>query len=276
MNIKEYIESGKLEAYVLGALPAEEHAQVQADIAGHTELAEEVAALELAMLQFGSAFAKEPPAAMQDKIWNAIQQSPTANDEPTQRTYEGPKTIPIPAPQYRKPMSWGYAAVWTGLIGSIMLNMTLYMKSRDMREDAVVMNQRIKDLEAGQQRMTALASQYSKVNEMMADTAMQTIVMHTVQRNHPMAATVYWNKSRGITYVAMHALPHPPAGKQYQLWVMENGKPKSMGVLPSDMANTLAVQKMDMPVTNAEAFAISLENEGGNPTPTDVYVMGKI
>lgn len=275
MNVKEYIESGKLEAFILGALPPEEHARVQADIVQHAELAEEVAALEHAMEQYAQSIAKEPPPGMQDKIWNAIQLSANASAA-EQHVYDGPKTVPIPPPEYRKPVSWAYAAVWIGLIGSVLLNTMLYMNGRDMREDRVVMTRRIADLEASQQKMNVLAAQYAKANGMMADTAMQTIVMRTVQKNHPMAATVYWNKSRGVTYVAMHALPHPPEGKQYQLWVMENGKPKSMGVLPNDMANTPEVQKMDMPVTSAEGFAISLENEGGNPTPTDVYVMGKI
>jgi anti-sigma-K factor RskA len=48
-----------------------------------------------------------------------------------------------------------------------------------------------------------------------------------------------------------------------------------MGMLPNTMANTPAMQKVSMQVTDGEAFAISLEKEGGNPTPTTVYVLGK-
>jgi hypothetical protein len=41
------------------------------------------------------------------------------------------------------------------------------------------------------------------------------------------------------------------------------------------MANSPAIQKIAMVITTSEAFAIPLEKEGGNPTPTLVYVMGK-
>ena len=55
MNIKEYISSGILEAYVLGALSEEEQVQVVADIAAYPELAAEVAAIETTMQQFAEA-----------------------------------------------------------------------------------------------------------------------------------------------------------------------------------------------------------------------------
>ena len=110
---------------------------------------------------------------------------------------------------------------------------------------------------------------------MMADTGTQTIVMHTMLPGHAMAATLYWSKSNGNAYVSMDGLPQAPKGMQYQLWVIQGGKPVSMGVLPNDMANTPAMQKVAMQVTDGQAFAISLEKEGGNPTPTTVYVLGK-
>lgn len=275
MDIKEYIESGLLEAYVLGALTPEEHARVQADIARHAELAEEVRALERTMQQYANTYAKEPPAAMQGKIWNAIQQSATTAKSAGEGA-QPPKTIPLPPPEVHKPAVWKYAAIWAALLGSMILNMMLYSQIRVARSERVAMNTRITELQASQQKMAALEGQYRKASDMMADTAMQTIVMHTMQKGHPMAAMVYWNKNHGDTYVAMNALPHPPTGKQYQMWVIQNGKPKSMGVLPNEMASTLSMQKMDMSITGGDAFAISLENEGGSPSPTEVYVMGRI
>ena len=93
-----------------------------------------------------------------------------------------------------------------------------------------------------------------------------------------MAATLYWSKNKGEAYVSIDGLPAPPKGMQYQLWVMENGKPVDMGVLPDSMANTPAMQKVSKSVTDGQAFAISLEKAGGSPTPTmqNIYVMGKV
>lgn len=276
MNIKEYIESGILEAYALGSLSEGEAAEVTANIARYPELAAELRAIEEAMEQMAMQTAVRPPAALQDKIWDSLEApaaTPQANGTEEKARATG-TTIPF-HPEYRKAPTWRYAAMWAALLGSTVLNVVLFTQGNKERTDRVAMNQQIDTLRANQKQLALALQEHDKARDMMADTAMQTIVMHTVVKGHPMAATVYWSKGNGTAYVAMNALPKPPQGMQYQMWVIQNGKPVSMGVLPTDMANTPGMQKVDMAVMSAEAFAISLEKEGGNPTPTDVYVMGK-
>ena len=277
MNTQEYIDSGILEAYALGSLSAGEAAGVEANIARYPELAAELRAIEDAMEQMAFKMAKQPPAALQDKIWDSIQQA-SALQPHANGTEEKPRptstTIPF-HPEYRKAPTWRYAALWAAIIGSTVLNVVLFTQSKNERTERVALNEQMAKLRADQQQLASTLGQYHKAKDMMADTAMQTIVMHTVVQGHPMAATVYWSKANGAAYVAMNALPKPAPGMQYQMWVIQNGKPVSMGVLPADMANTPDMQKIDMSVMNAEAFAISLEKEGGNPTPTTVYVVGK-
>jgi anti-sigma-K factor RskA len=92
-----------------------------------------------------------------------------------------------------------------------------------------------------------------------------------------MAATLHWSKEKGVAYVSVDGLPAPPPDMQYQLWAIQNGKPVDMGILPNAMANTPAIQKVGRPVTGGEAFAVSLEKEGGSHLPTmeKIYVLGK-
>ena len=54
-----------------------------------------------------------------------------------------------------------------------------------------------------------------------------------------------------------------PTGKQYQLWAIVDGKPVDAGVIN----NCIGLCKMKK-IDHAEAFAITLEKEGGSPTPT--------
>lgn len=84
-------------------------------------------------------------------------------------------------------------------------------------------------------------------------------------------AKVFWNQQTGDVYLSDISLPPAPAGKQYQLWVIVEGKPVDAGLL-SSQKNT--VQKMK-PFEAAQAFAITLENAGGSPAPTmeELYVM---
>jgi len=276
VDIREYIESGILEAYILGALSAEEAAQVEANIATFPELADEVLAIENAMQQYTATMAIEPPAGLQEKIWGAIAGKSMASGNDGAATSKTATIIPLQS-EYRKPAQWKYAAIWIALIGSLVVNLFLWNQGKQAKDDQLAMNTKMEKLQTDQQQLAQLLGDYQKEKSMMADTGMQTIVMHTIQPGHPMAATLYWSKGKGEAYVAIDGLPEPPKGMQYQLWVMQGGKPVDMGVLPNSMANTPAIQKVARQIASGEAFAISLEKEGGSPTPTmqNIYVMGK-
>lgn len=274
VNIQEYIESGILEAYVLGALPADEQARVAADIAMYPELAAEVAAIEEGVLQFAQANAQEPPPHLQEQIWNAIQQnSAVPVEEPVQPQS---KTIPFAPPAPVAKPAWQRAAVWAAVGASVLTNFMLLSQRNKLKDEQVVMQQRMDSLQQKQQYLTTAMDNAAKEKEMMADSSMQTIVMKSMKPGHPMAATVYWNKVNGDAYLAMKKLPMPPQGMQYQMWVIQEGKPVSMGVLPNAMVEGAIVSRLPMNVKGGQAFAISLEKEGGNPTPTEVYVLGNI
>lgn len=274
MKTKEYIESGILEAYVLGALTPEEHELVAANIAMYPELQTELDVIETTMQQFATSLAMDPPAAVQEKIWNALQATSSNAGNTEDEKPRTSRTIPF-EPERKKTMDWKYAAMLAILAGSVTVNFMMFNQSKQAQEDKVALNAQVQQLQAKQNELAVVVNDYSKAKTMMADTGMQTIVMHTMVPGHAMAATLYWSKTKGEAYVAMNALPEPPKGMQYQMWVIQGGKPVSMGVLPSEMANTAAMQKLAMNVTSGDAFAISLEKEGGNPTPTAVYVLGK-
>lgn len=274
MKTKEYIESGILEAYVLGALTPEEHELVAANIAMYPELRAELDVIEATMQQFATSLAMDPPAAVQEKIWNALQTTSSNAGNAEEEKPRTSRTIPF-EPERKKSMDWKYAAMLAILAGSVTVNFMMFNQSKQAQEEKVALNAQVQQLQAKQNELAVVVNDYSKAKTMMADTGMQTIVMHTMVPGHAMAATLYWSKTKGEAYVAMNALPEPPKGMQYQMWVIQGGKPVSMGVLPNNMANTAAMQKLAMNVTSGDAFAISLEKEGGNPTPTAVYVLGK-
>jgi hypothetical protein len=93
--------------------------------------------------------------------------------------------------------------------------------------------------------------------------------------NHPdMLADVYWHTSKKV-FLEIKNLPAAPTGKQYQLWAIVDGKPIDMGMYdPKNKSKVQAMKSVEIP----QAFAITLEKEGGNPTPTmeEMYMMGTI
>ena len=275
MNTTEYIESGVLEAYALGALPKEESGEVLAAAAMYPEVAKELRAIEDAMQQYTMSFAKQPPVQVKERIWGKLQQ--TENVARAAKSNGANKTIPF-QPDYKRPATWKYAAVWVGLAGSVALNAVLWTRNENMKADMLSLNTKLASVEQDQKQANGMLASYHKNKEMMADTAMQTIVMHTMQPGHPMAATLYWSKATGDAYVSADGLPTPPDGMQYQVWVMQNGKPVDMGVLPIEIAGTPVMQKVSRQITDGQAFAISLEKKGGSPSPNmqQIYVMGKV
>jgi anti-sigma-K factor RskA len=273
VNTREYIESGILEAYVLGALSQDERLQVAANVALYPELQQELWAIEATMIRFAESLAVTPPPALQYKIWASVAVA-SSNAGSGNGELKQPKLMPL-RPEQRTTVQWKYAALWVGLIASLLGNVLFWNQAKQSQEGQLALSTQMEQLQNEQKQLAGVVEDYRKSRDMMADTGMQTIVMHTMVPGHPMAATIYWSKSSGEAYVAMNALPEPPKGMQYQLWVIQGGKPVSMGVLAGSMANKAAMQKIAMQVTSSEAFAISLEKEGGNPTPTTVYVLGK-
>lgn len=270
MDIKEYIESGMLEAYALGALTEHERATVEADIAMYPELAAELAAIETTMHRLADEQAVPPPAFMQEQIWNALNPESTAQTPPP-----APKSIPLPpADTKQRQPSWMRAAIWAAVVVSVLTNFMLLSQRNKSREEQAVLAAKVDSMSATQQELTAMVGAYKKEMDMLADPGMQTVVMRK-EGDTKMAGMVYWSKDKGEAYLALHNLPMPPQGKQYQLWVIQDGKPVDMGVISNDMVTKEGmVQKIPMTVASGQAFAISIENEGGNPTPTQVYMVG--
>lgn len=271
MNTKEYIESGILEAYVLGSLTNVERKQVEANIAMYPEIAAEVANIEGTMQHFAEATAVAPPDYMQDKIWSAIQ-SDVLNKDKANPT----KIVPLNPPIQKMQFTWMRAAAVAVLLGSMALNFYLLHQNNRLNDSRTANTKLFDSLAKQQSVMLAQIDHYKKESNMMADPGMKTVVMQSMIKGHPMVATVYWSKDNGDTYIAMQHLPPAPSGMQYQMWVIQNGKPVSMGMLPNELAVANGMEKLEMKVTDGQAFAISLEKEGGNPSPTEVYVLGKI
>jgi len=76
---------------------------------------------------------------------------------------------------------------------------------------------------------------------------------------------VAWDPYQQRGVVAMQDLPAPPAGHDYQLWVLDPAAeaPLSAGLLTGSRSFTVKLVSTPNP-----GFAISLESSGGSPVPT--------
>ena len=117
-------------------------------------------------------------------------------------------------------------------------------------------------------------SQYEWENtvKMMSDPAMLMIKMKSAPKKNNMDATVFWDSRNKDVYVMAKELPKPNAGKQFQLWAIVDGKPVDAGMISPSCAGVCKMKN----IPRAQAFAITLENTGGSPTPhlEQLFVIG--
>jgi anti-sigma-K factor RskA len=89
---------------------------------------------------------------------------------------------------------------------------------------------------------------------------------------------VLFDPEAGRGYLWVHALPPDPAGKDYQLWAIIDGKPVSAGVFSVGTDGTALVPLAGVgPEHKVGAFAVTLEPAGGvlEPTLSEMVLMGK-
>jgi len=272
---KEIIESGKLELYVAGALCGKERDQIVAAIKADPTLQREVQAIEEAMIMSLSEGKLEPRADVKDKIFAAIKNQETnitRNIEPSvSEDKNGGKVI-----QMNPANRWLAAASVALLIGLGFTFFALNQKiSNQAKELALVKEQYINQVSTNDSSHAAL-SKFAEQMALINNQNTKKIVLNGVAASPDSKAVVYWNTQNGRVIINPSALPQPPAGKQYQLWALLDGKPISAGVfdITNDSINLQEVKN----IGNAQAFAVTLEQKGGveSPTLSAMYVMGTI
>ncbi len=267
MDIQSYISSGVIEQYALGVLPKEEAAILECVMKNNAEVATAVLEAQKVLEEFSELQAVPPPAGLKADIFAKLNfEKPTeiTQPEPEIKTISKPEIQPIiPIKEsgnnnYR----WFFVAASIALIASLGWNIYSYNEQVD-KNLALAKNN--SELESKLDRI-------QQQNELLVNS--QIIDLKGVESRPEMLASVYWDDSRNV-YLNPKNLPKAPAGKQYQLWAIVDGKPVDAGVY--DQNNPEKIQKMKS-IENAQAFAITLEKEGGSLTPTmeEMYVIGEI
>ena len=250
MNINEYIQSGILDLYVTDLLSPAERREVLRLAQAHPEIQAEINALETALEKYATAAARTPrPEIKAQLLANLPQQAAPMTAVLPDRTAQ--------LPFYRS--RFAAAASVALLVVSAASNLFLYQNWQTAKA-------RTETLLAEKTQLAELQTSeavYHK-NELAALTNpdIKTVVLKGQKFAPDAKVTIFWSKERAATLATIQNLAPAPEGKQYQLWALLDGKPIDAGML--DSTNT--PQRMKN-IANAQAFAITLEQKGGSPTP---------
>jgi anti-sigma-K factor RskA len=305
MNTKEYIESGIIESYVLGATTVGESAEVETLALQYPEIQAEIESVSNTFESYILQYEKEPPAFLKDKIMAEIFSEPLSADRFQAAVHGGQATVAseqlagdsnqtinseqllvnskqigenpreivslsgASAPQRS---IFRMAASWVLLAVSIAGNIWFFKNWKNSEEKVVALETQNQVLA---QEGKALKASYQEEVAILQNTDFKVIKL-LGQKDAPDAtALVYFDKNKKEVYLSALQLPQAPAGKQYQLWAIIDGKPVDAGMINGN-ANILKMKSL----TNAVAFAISLENTGGSTTEAGpkgaIYVMGAV
>lgn len=272
MDVNEYIASGILESYLLGAVSEQERKEVECMSHIYPEIKKELDVIAVSLEKMAFSQKIDPPVSLKNKIFSALpKEAPGSAAQP--------KVVPLKA-------STNTYQSFNRLLAAACVVMAVSMIALYFYQSSQVV-----DLE---KNLRAQEAQNDKNNYMIAslreemagkngEIAMfrspdfKTVFLKGVEtKSKSSLAIVCWNKESKETVIAVQNLPDVDPNKQYQLWAMVDNKPVSIGMIPTDSVLG-GFMKMNT-VENPQAFAITMEKKGGSEVPTmeEMYVFGQI
>ena len=298
-NFQDYIESGILELYALGELSAAEQAAVEAQAASHPEVRAELAQVQAALGFYAESYAIAPPTGMRERVLsNVMAQIATPAAQPSASLRAdvnalAPASVAtaVAAPRAGeaviRPMAsapvvpsgrsnWAVAAS-VALLLSLGANLLLYSNWKNANAQVVTLQNDQARFATSSQVVEKKLGDLRQENQVLRDDEFRAVALAGTNNAPKAHARVFFNVATHKVYVDVRSLPALPAGKQYQLWALDKGKPIDAGVLTAATATGEGLQHMK-DIASAQTFAMTVEPTGGSVGPTlgTMTVVGNI
>jgi anti-sigma-K factor RskA len=305
LDIKDYISSGILEAYVLGSLSSDEAEQVELMSTEHPEVRKELRAIEDGLFHYAQKLSINPSASLKESIFISIENGGKKEQKKEKDTKPVKKESKVQEGKVQKdkkeetaekaiPVHKRIHASSYLVAASIVLAIACALAAYGFRQKWQQAEEKILVL---QNRNSVTAEIFNKSRffleekiridsahltsvetelQMLLDTNMESVFLKGMPLSPGSSAIVFWKKDSKEVYIEVKSLPAPPSEMQYQLWAMDaKGKPVDAGVFEAE--DTAQFQKLKV-VTDARAFAVTLVKRGGSSSPDleAMYAMGKL
>jgi anti-sigma-K factor RskA len=267
VNIKEYIESGIIERFVMGETTDEQTREVMAYAKQYPQIQEEIEAVENALINLAELNSHQPKEKTRELLFDKIFQPEE-------------KTVAAPVLQVSKPKASFtkryLVAASVSLLASVVLNLMLYYRLKASEETVVALNtekQQFASILASEMSdYVALQEQMNKINSM----DVVQVKLGALKLIPEASAIVYYNTQNREVFLHVNKLPAAPQDKQYQLWAIVDGKPVDAGVFDAEAMNKALLKMKDSNLP--AAFAVTIEKKGGsvNPTLDQMVLLGNL
>ena len=282
-DYQEYIESGRLEQYALGELDPAGQAEVEAWAARSPQVRQELDELLAGLGVYAEAHAVAPPAGLRERVLPRVLAE--ISGAPAAAPVAAPAaTAPVPtmrvsasnprpaeaypvAPEASRRNGWAIAAS-VALLLSLAANALFYSRWQQASTDLVAaQNSQARFAQTSQVMERRLNSTQEQLHVLRSPQEYKMVALAGTPAHTSAHARVLYNGASHHVYLDVQQLPSLPAGKQYQLWALDKGKPVDAGVLAAGTAAGDSLQQMK-DIASAQAFAMTVEPTGGSEGPT--------
>jgi anti-sigma-K factor RskA len=249
VNVQEYIESGIIESYVMGLASEPERAEFERLSTLYPELVTARRKFEERLEGYAWDNAVPPPPEVKVKVLEAIGKS--SGTIPMPNRNEPPRSSQLPG------IIAGAAVVLLIVMGY------LYFQAKQANKDLTDTNDRLKvSLDTTRNILQRIVDEQKEVVNNPNVTVVNMVGTQVAPRS---SANIYWDSASSNVYLVVKNMPKLPSDQQYQLWALIDNKPKDLGVF--DATDDKVILKMKN-TQKAQAFAITIEQKGGSPSPT--------
>lgn len=253
MNTKEYIESGILESYVMGQITDQERQEVECISKIYPEVKEELIRLELTMEKYAIAHQVQVKESIKEKIFSQMIFDDQSGEK--EEIIE-PRIISL----------WPKVSVAAAVLFGILSVGLFYQYNK--------IKQRLDLTQIENLNMATFKEKNQKLIALFKESKL--VKLKGVEKSPNSMVLVLYNEDNATANLLVESLPAAPKGKQYQLWGIVNGQPIDMGTIDNQYDGKILTMKS----INGKpaAFAVTLEKQGGSPTPTleEMYVLGNV
>lgn len=276
MDIKEYISSGVIEAYVLGIATDEELRELEQLRTQYPELQMAIQEQEALLGDYAQAHSIAPAPQLKQTIWQAIQAESATTSAP-EIPKETTKISLASGGSTKESSTWkqyAMAASLTLLVASGAGNLWMMSQNKKMADDVATLAASQKILLEEKNGALAAAEKANSALGILSSPSLKKINLAGVGTHTANSGMLYWDVASGDVFLDLNSMPAAPEGKQYQLWAIVDGKPVDAGMY---IANNESMMEKMKNIPKAEMFAITIEKMGGSPTPTldQMVVAGK-
>ena len=208
---------------------------------------------------------EDPPAYIRDLLLARISREPQL---PSQRPSQPVAVSEQTARATPAASGFGRIIPWTIAAALAIAAIALLISWRQTRQEADSTRQQLASARSESEELR------SQVGELQGD---PKVIRLVGQAPAPGAsAQIYWDVAKRNWVVAVN-LPPPPEGKVYQLWFVKADGQISAGLIrPNDKGYGFSVINLPPDLAGLKAAAITLEPEGGSPSPTQpIYAVGE-